>query len=432
PGLVKLAAFNVMAIGGVSTLLFNGNPLLRFDGYYVLSDWLEIPNLADRSSRFLRYLGETHVLGLPERRGVEADARVRSWLLLYGVLAFAYRIVLSFSIVLLVAGKFFSVGVALAVWSITLQFGVPLFRGLARLRFDPRVSEKPFRVVAGATCALLLLLLIGFGLPLPLWTIADGVVWLPEHSQVRTGSGGMVHAILATPGQRVARGDPLLEIRDPILAAKVRVLEARVREATAEVAAQGFEHRVAAELARSELAAIRAELAQAKSELGDSVVRAGADGKFVLPNAEDLMDRFFEKGAVIGYLALQRSHTLRVVVRQEDAAWVRNRTETIEVRLPGRAPLQALFGQELPQATQRLPSLALGSAGGGGLAVDQRDGEGLTATEALFQFDVLLPAHTEIPGLGLRAKVRFEHGLEPLGYRMLRALRRLFLRRLHV
>ena len=55
-GLLRAFAYNVMLIGGVSTILFNGNPLLRFDGYYVLADLLEIPNLADRAKRFSRSL----------------------------------------------------------------------------------------------------------------------------------------------------------------------------------------------------------------------------------------------------------------------------------------------------------------------------------------------------------------------------------------
>ena len=58
---ISALAYNVMLIGGVSTLLFNGNPLLRFDGYYILADLLEIPNLAQRSTRYLGYLGHRHI-----------------------------------------------------------------------------------------------------------------------------------------------------------------------------------------------------------------------------------------------------------------------------------------------------------------------------------------------------------------------------------
>ena len=52
PGVVRTLAFNTMIVAGVSTLLFNGNPLLKFDAYYVLSDYLEIPNLASKANAY--------------------------------------------------------------------------------------------------------------------------------------------------------------------------------------------------------------------------------------------------------------------------------------------------------------------------------------------------------------------------------------------
>ena len=66
PGWVSAIAFNVLLVGGVSTLLFNGNPLLRYDGYYVLADWLEIPNLAHRSTSYLGYLLQRYLFGLDQ------------------------------------------------------------------------------------------------------------------------------------------------------------------------------------------------------------------------------------------------------------------------------------------------------------------------------------------------------------------------------
>ena len=64
PGVVRAVAFNVMIIAGVSTILFNGNPLLRFDAYYVLSDLIEIPNLAMRSNNYIIYLLQKYLLNL--------------------------------------------------------------------------------------------------------------------------------------------------------------------------------------------------------------------------------------------------------------------------------------------------------------------------------------------------------------------------------
>ena len=53
-----------MVVCSVSTVVFNANPLMRYDGYYVLADWLEIPNLRDRSNRFLNNLVLEHCLGI--------------------------------------------------------------------------------------------------------------------------------------------------------------------------------------------------------------------------------------------------------------------------------------------------------------------------------------------------------------------------------
>jgi len=64
PGVVRAAAYQVLLIAGVSTLLINGNPLLRYDGYYVLADLLEIPNLASRANAYVGTLFRRWVLGL--------------------------------------------------------------------------------------------------------------------------------------------------------------------------------------------------------------------------------------------------------------------------------------------------------------------------------------------------------------------------------
>ena len=57
-------AYNILLMGSVSTILFNGNPLLRYDGYYILADCLEIPNLAQRSLQYLGYLVKRHLFGV--------------------------------------------------------------------------------------------------------------------------------------------------------------------------------------------------------------------------------------------------------------------------------------------------------------------------------------------------------------------------------
>jgi putative peptide zinc metalloprotease protein len=137
---------------------------------------------------------------------------------------------------------------------------------------------------------------------------------------------------------------------------------------------------------------------------------------------------------VLGYVANDEQPIVRAVISQADVTFVRGRIESVAVRLASRIGdvLPATVQREVPQASERLPSKALGAMGGGPFAVDTRDRDGMTAAEKLFQLDLALPAGAHIGGIGERAYVRFEHGNEPLAIRGFRAARRLFLGRLGV
>ena len=92
PGLLRAILFNVMLIASVSTLLFNGNPLLRYDAYYILADLIEIPNLAARSTRYWGYLIERYILGVRDAEAPEASRAEKAWFLFYGFASTLYRI----------------------------------------------------------------------------------------------------------------------------------------------------------------------------------------------------------------------------------------------------------------------------------------------------------------------------------------------------
>ena len=113
---------------------------------------------------------------------------------------------------------------------------------------------------------------------------------------------------------------------------------------------------------------------------------------------------------------------------------MRQHTRGIEVRLAERLaePFQAVIKREEPAATEQLPSMALGRQGGGSIAVDPSDTQGVTAIQTLFQFDLELPSSTGIVNVGGRVYVRFDHGWEPLVQRWYRHVRQLFLAKFHV
>src|SRR5262249_2747201 len=126
--LVHQLAYNAMFTASISTVLFNANPLMRFDGYYILADLLETPNLAQRAHQMLKFLLQKFVYRL-ERPSATLPATAggeQAILIVYGLAAMAYRVFLFISITLFVMGKLFAIGMLLAIWTAAAWFIVPV------------------------------------------------------------------------------------------------------------------------------------------------------------------------------------------------------------------------------------------------------------------------------------------------------------------
>jgi putative peptide zinc metalloprotease protein len=135
-------AFNVMLIAGVSTILFNGNPLLRYDGYYILADALEIPNLATRANRYIGYLIQRYLFGVKHLASPVTAKGEAGWFVFYAIASFFYRLFVWTIIVVLVASKLFFIGVLLAIWGAFLMFGKPLVKILQHLFTSPVLAAQ--------------------------------------------------------------------------------------------------------------------------------------------------------------------------------------------------------------------------------------------------------------------------------------------------
>ena len=434
PGAVRAVAYNVMLISGISTLLFNGNPLLRFDGYYVLADGLEIPNLGARSNQYLGYLFQRYVAGASDADCPATSTGERVWMVLYGVASFLYRVFIMFVIILFIAGKFFVIGVLLAIWAVATQVMMPVGKSVSYLLTSPNLRRQRGRALA--ISALLALAVAGllFVAPVPSWTRAEGVIWGPEEAQVRAGTEGFVERVLVPPDSAVVRGQPLVQAEDPFLPTRVAVLQAQLQELSAQYDSLMSSDRVQAGMVREEMVAVEANLKRSREREAELILRSPASGRFVVPHAADLPGRFVSKGQLVGYVMEPKEITARVVLAQDDIAQVRQYTRAVEVMLAGwgASPVLAQIRREVPGASTQLPTAALGSAGGGTFAVDPRDSQGVTALSRIFQLELTLPPDVRSPYLGARVFVRFDHGYEPVGFQIYRALRRLLLRQFDV
>ena len=434
PGAVRSLAYNVILVAGVSTLLFNGNPLLRYDGYYVLADLLEIPNLYQRSRAYLAFLCERYLFGVRTAEPPQASRSERAWFVAYGVSSFVYRILVVVAIGFFLFDKAFYLGV-LAVSALLIAWlVVPAVKGLRFLLVSPRLRRVRVRAIfVSAACAASVVAGIAF-VPVPSRTSAEGVVWVPEDTLVRATVDGFVERVVARPGTWVRPGDLLLECRDPQRAMQAQVLAARLRELRSRYDEQRATDRVKAAVILEEIRYVEEDLARVQEELADLAVRSRAAGTFVLSAAEDLPGRFVKRGDLLAQVVILDTITVRAVIDQANVDLVKHRTQAVLVRLSERIEetLPATIRREVPGASERLPSPALGSAGGGTVAVDPRDTQGVTAMQKVFQIDLELPSDRRLLNIGGRVYVRFDHGWEPLAVQWGRQLRQLFLARLNV
>jgi putative peptide zinc metalloprotease protein len=287
-----------------------------------------------------------------------------------------------------------------------------------------------------STSLLLAVAVLGlvFVAPAPSWTRAQGVVWVPEEAQVRAGTEGFIERLLAPADSDVVRGQPLIEARDPFLLTRVAVLQAQLKELGAQFDALILQDRVQAAMVREEMAAVAANLERSRERQAELVIRSPANGRFVAPGAADLPGRFVTKGQLVAYVVEPKAITARVAIGQDDISQVRERTRSVEVMLAswGADPVPAQVRREVPGASRELPTAALGSTGGGPFAVDPRDRQGVTALGRVFQLELALPEEMRSSYLGARVFVRFDHGYEPVGFQVYRALRQLLLRHFDV
>ena len=432
PGLVKQAAFNTLLIASLSTLVFNANPLLRFDGYYVLQDWLEIPNLATRAKRYWVYLLQRYLLGIRHARSPVTAPGEPAWFLVYGGLAFVYRLFLTGVIALYLAGKYLAVGVALVAWMLMTQILLPLYRGIQFLFLNPALAPVRARAIAKT---FLLAGLAGSGLllvPVASTTHAKGIVWPPVQGQIYAGADGFLEAVLAEPNTLVKKGQPLLRFNAPSLETRIAVLTARRHELEIKKKSLRFADPVQSEITAHELTALLADLDRLKKQAVSLLVRSPMDGTFIFPQAQRQRGRFFTQGEALAYVIPEGGMTIKAVVPQSDIALVRQTEVKTQVMLAEQLDraFAASIARIVPAGSQKLASRALGAAGGGDITVDGKDPSGTSASEKVFQVELRLPASVRPRRIGGHAYIRFEVGAEPLARQWLRRGRQLLLRRL--
>ncbi len=396
-------SLSLMVVCSVSTVVFNANPLMRYDGYYILADWLEIPNLRERSNRFLQRLAMEFFLGIE----VQPESYMALWrrilFVLYAIISYVYRWVITFSILYFMSRflKPYKLGVIsgmLACGAAGSMIGWPLFRMLKNLNKRGRLPDmKPVRVTL-TSIAVACLLLALFLVPLPVSRIRDiGLVQVQPDSidkvsiDVPNRMPAILRKLMVRDGQPVTKGQTLAEFSS--LELQNQMLEALTQRNIAEAQYQAFGQQVSQTVDQDDQEKLRQRASEARvdrirynttlNSLADLerglTLKSRMDGIVMSPPKADEVGKLFEAGATFCSVGDPTHLRLAVPVATKDyrileddvrRARADGKDVPVTIRIKGRGN-QTWQGRitELPESECKDVPAQLTTKHGGPLAV---------------------------------------------------------------
>ena len=388
---------NIVVMATFSTILFNANPLMKFDGYYILSDLLEIPNLYQRGSEFLKRLGKSQILGIPQPSVQERGLRAH-FVRVYGLAAFFWRMLVCAGLLIAASAMFEGLGIVLALAGIVAWFGKPawaMLKLLADLRqLNPRMF---FRTATMSTLTAGLFAGIFYFTPWPGGRVAPGYVEFRDSAIIRAGSPGFVKFIHVIDGQQVNEGDTLVELSNPELVSEVADLEVALEQSRIR---QQQHHQkqdaVASQVETENRKAILKRLAEKQKQRDSLQIRAPQSGRVMARGLTWKHGTYLKEGDEVGLIGDDTHKEFRASLSQEDADALAGAAESLAIRIHARSPVEATLKRMTPRATVEPLHEALTAAAGGRLAVRERrtsKGESeYELVEARFIAEFTLPA----------------------------------------
>ena len=297
PGMLNYLCLNIMFVSSVSTVVFNINPLLRYDGYYILSDLLEIPNLRQKATTILTRTCSEWFLGMEQQPDPFLPKKNQVFFAMFTVASVVYRWIVMASILFFVYRIFEPIGLkivgqTIAAMSLYGLIVMPLIK-IGKFFWVPgriyRVKKVRFYCSLAGVIAIIAAVAL---VKLPYTVVVPLILELQasESQQVYVPRfGGVLQTVYVKPGQLVKEGELLAEMRNLQLASEVTELQGKVKEIEAQIAyrretvTKQREHSASLKPFEESLASTKKELAGKYSDYDKLQLRAPRDGIVVSP-----------------------------------------------------------------------------------------------------------------------------------------------------
>ncbi len=409
---------NVIWTATLTTILFNANPLMKFDGYYILADWLDIQSLSARGHEAVKQFARRWLFGRQTRNPADIG-RTRHIVFAYGLCSQAWNLLLTVGMIAAASALWHGTGVVLATGAVLVWISRPLFAGLMMIReLAGTAPEKMVRPVSLVTLlALAFAALLGLT-PWPLSRTAPGFVEYRNLASVRANTPGFIVAIHVVDGEVVEQGQMLIELENREMDTEVNDLK---------IAVQQSQLRQQQHLQASKLADLQVEVEQCltyerrlhekQERLARTRVCAPIAGRIM---ARDLVSRigtYTQEGDELLVVGQESEKEFRASLSQEDANRLGATVNTlasqkaiparathesskksdqrsnVRIRLHQRGSFQATVRMMTPRASRTPPHPSLAVSGGGLLTVRQITSQEVSANRN-DQFEFVEPRVT--------------------------------------
>ena len=389
-GVVASIAFSVMVMSSVTTILFNANPLMRFDGYFLLSDLLAIPNLYGKGGQWFAQAAKQLFFGVPKQNQFQANEIVP--VAIYGVLAFIWRILIGIGLIIAASVLLQGAGLVLSGIGVLTWFALPIVRQLVLLtNANAQFGINKTRTALSVAFLVGLVVAAVYVFQAPATKSAPAIVQLHNESIIRSDASGFLNAIHVIEGQTVAKGDLLLELENPELANELVELtrlrdEAKIQSRIHQQ--QGNQAMVQAETQR--VHRLTDQIIEMQSAAKGLQVLATDDGVIVQRQLENRLGSFVERGDELLTVAKLDSKEVVVSVDQSEYdATVWSTGKRLRLMFPGKAVVNATLVSINPRASQTPTFPSLTATRGGSLPVRAMANGASSDNE--FSFELLSP-----------------------------------------
>ncbi len=371
PGTLNTALHSAIVAATFVTLLFNANPLMRFDGYYILIDALGIPNLGTKGQQWLKWFGKRFLLGMSDLTMPVAARQHPVAVPLYGVLAALWKIVIWIGIMIIVSLLFKGAGLFLALLSIFMIVVGALVK-LGKFLFGNASGPRLKQALPRLAILMAALFALFFFVRINPTGKAVAVVEYADRETVRAQVRGLVTDVVVEDGQPVAFGDILVTMVNPDEKAEHDKLSLELR--TARIRARSYYQTEDLPAYQAELETIQgleSKLSESQAYLAALDVKAPEDGLVVGRQLESLPGRWLDVGEEILSVVSGSEKELLVSFRQEDVDSIAaQQNREIEVRLRGRTEdIPGTIERIESRATRALPHEVMAAPNGGALAL---------------------------------------------------------------